>query len=58
MVSPLVLGPHNVILSVAAVTAVLPLVLLTSRRSGILPPSLGALLVLGYVAAMGFLLAR
>jgi cation:H+ antiporter len=58
MVSPLVLGQHNVILSVAAVTAVLPLVLLASRRSGILPPSLGALLVLGYVAAMGFLLAR
>jgi cation:H+ antiporter len=58
MVSPLLLGRHNVILSVAAVTALLPLVLLVSRRSGFLPSWLGVLLVLGYVAALVLLLAR
>jgi cation:H+ antiporter len=58
MVSPLVLGRHNVIIGVAGVTAVLPLVLLLGRRSGILPRPVGALLVVGYVAAVGFLFAR
>ena len=57
LVSPLGLGRHNVIVMTAALTAVLPLVLLTSARSGILPRSVGALLVVGYVASMAFLLA-
>jgi cation:H+ antiporter len=57
LVSPLGLGRHNVIVLTAALTAVLPLVLLASARSGILPRTVGALLVVGYVAAMGYLLA-
>lgn len=58
LVSPLLLGRHNVILSVAAVTAVLPLVLLLGIRSGYLPRTVGALLVVAYVGSVGFLLAR
>lgn len=57
LVSPLGLGRHNVILSVAALTAVLPLVLLASRRSGVLPRPVGVVLVAAYVVAVGFLLA-
>ncbi|MEP7090075.1 MAG: hypothetical protein ABI776_08190 [Nocardioidaceae bacterium] len=57
LVSPLGLGRHNVILSVAAFTAVLPLVLLASRRSGVLPRAVGVVLVAAYVVAVGFLLA-
>src|SRR3954453_234649 len=57
LVSPLGLGRHNPVLDVAAVTAVLPLVLLTARRSGHLAKPVGAVLVLGYVATAGFLLA-
>ena len=56
--SPLGLGRRNVILTVAAVTAVLPLVLLLGRRTGVLPRAVGALLVVAYVAAVGLLLAR
>ncbi len=58
LVSPLALGRHNVVISVAAVTAVLPLVLLLGLRSGVLPRVVGALLVVGYVGTVGFLLAR
>ena len=58
LVSPLGLGRHNVILTVAGATALLPLVLLVGLRSGTLPRPVGALLVLAYVAAAGFLLAR
>lgn len=58
LVSPLGLGRHNVIATVAGVTAVLPLVLLLGVRSGILPRTVGALLVVGYVGGVGFLLAR
>ena len=58
LVSPLGLGRHNVILTVAGATALLPLVLLVGLRSGTLPRPVGALLVLGYVATAGFLLAR
>jgi len=57
LVSPLGLGRHNVVVLTAALTAVLPLVLLASARSGILPRTVGALLVVGYVASMGYLLA-
>jgi cation:H+ antiporter len=57
LVNPLVLGRHNVIIDVAAVTAVLPLVLLLGARTGTLPRALGALLVLGYVGGVGLLLA-
>jgi hypothetical protein len=56
-VSPLGLGRHNVIVLTAALTAALPLVLLASARSGILPRTVGAPLVVGYVAYMGYLLA-
>ncbi len=56
LVSPLGLGTHNVIITVAGLTAVLPLVLLTALRSGVLPRPVGALLVVGYVASVGFLL--
>ncbi len=58
LVSPLALGRHNVVISVASVTAVLPLVLLLGLRSGVLPRVVGALLVVGYVGTVGFLLAR
>ena len=58
LVSPLGLGRHNEILTVAAATAVLPLVLLLGVRSGRLPRPVGALLVLAYVATVALLLAR
>lgn len=58
LVSPLPLGRHNVILTVAALTAVLPLVLLTARRRGVLPRPVAGALVLCYVAVTGWLLAR
>jgi cation:H+ antiporter len=58
LVNPLVLGRHNLVVTVAAATAVLPLVLLAARRSRILPRPVGALLVVVYVGALGFLLAR
>lgn len=58
LVSPLGLGRHNVIVTVAAATAALPLVLLTSLRSGRLPRTVGVLLVAAYVAAVALLLAR
>jgi cation:H+ antiporter len=58
LVSPLGLGRHNVILTVAGATALLPLVLLLGLRSHALPRPVGALLVLAYVGTAGFLLAR
>jgi cation:H+ antiporter len=58
LVSPLGLGRHNEILTVAGATAVLPLVLLLGVRSGTLPRPVGALLVLAYVATVALLLAR
>ena len=57
LVSPLGLGRHNPILTVAAATAVLPLVLLTSLRTGLLPRTVGALLVAAYLVALWLLLA-
>jgi cation:H+ antiporter len=57
LVSPLGVGRHNVLVEVAGLTAVLPLVLLIGRRSGYLPRIVGALLVVAYVAAVGYLLA-
>ena len=58
LVSQLALGAHNVILRVAALTAVLPLTLLSARRSGVLPRTVALLLVLAYVAVTAWLLAR
>jgi len=58
LVSPLGLGRHNQILTVAGVTALLPLVLLLGARSGRLPRPVGALLVVAYVATVALLLAR
>lgn len=58
LVSPLLLGRHNVITAVALATAVLPLVLLLGLRTGRLPRVVGLLLVSGYVGAVGLLLAR
>jgi cation:H+ antiporter len=58
LVSPLGLGRHNVVLAVTALTAVLPLVLFAGHRSGFLPRPVGVLLVVAYVASVGFLLAR
>ena len=58
LVSPLLLGRHNVILTVAASTAALPLVVFAARWTGVLPRPVGALLVVAYVAAVGLLLAR
>jgi cation:H+ antiporter len=58
LVSPLGLGRHNVITTVAALTAVLPLVLFAAARSGVLPRAVGAVLVVVYVGSVGLLLAR
>jgi cation:H+ antiporter len=58
LVSPLALGRHNVILTVAGVTAALPLVLLVGVRTGYLPKWVGALLVAAYLLAVGLLLTR
>jgi cation:H+ antiporter len=58
LVSPLLLGTQNVILRVAALTAVLPLALLTARRTGVLPRVVALLLVVAYVAVTAWLLAR
>jgi cation:H+ antiporter len=58
LVSPLLLGTHNVILRVAALTAVLPLALLSAHRSGVLPRTVALLLVVAYVAVTAWLLAR
>lgn len=57
LVSPLGLGRHNVIVTVAGATAVLPLVLFVSKRSGVLPRSVGVMLVVVYLVALGLLLA-
>ena len=57
LVSPLAVGRSNVVVEVAALTSVLPLVLLLALRSGYLPRIVGALLVAAYVAAVGYLLA-
>jgi Ca2+/Na+ antiporter len=57
LVSPLGLGRSNVIIAVAALTAVLPLVLLTARRSGALPRAVGVGLVVAYAATVVVLLA-
>jgi cation:H+ antiporter len=58
LVSPLGLGRHNLVVSTAAVTAVLPLVLLLGLRSGHLPKPVGVVLLVVYVGAVAFLFAR
>ena len=58
VVRPLGLGRGNVILDVAAATALLPLVLVVAGRWGVLPRAGGALLVAAYVLVVGLLLAR
>ena len=57
-VDPLVLRPGDPVVTIGVVTAALPLVVLTGRRSGHLPRPIGVLLTLGYVAAVGWLVAR
>ncbi len=57
LVSPLALGRHNVIATVAVLTTVLPLVLLLGARSGFLPRWVGGLLVGGYAVTVALLLA-
>jgi cation:H+ antiporter len=56
LVSPLGLGRHNQVQQVGLLTAVLPLVLLIGRRTGVLPRTVGVLLVAGYLAAVVLLL--
>jgi cation:H+ antiporter len=58
LVNPLGLGRHNTVITVAGMTAVLPLVLLAGRRSGVLPRTVGGLLALAYVAVTAWLLLR
>jgi cation:H+ antiporter len=58
LVNPLGLGRHNPVISVAGVTAVLPLVLFAGHRSGVLPRTVGVVLVLGYVAVTAWLFSR
>jgi cation:H+ antiporter len=58
LVGPLGLGRHNPILTVAAFTAALPLVLLVSLRSGRLPRVVGVALVAAYLVAVALLVSR
>ena len=55
LVSPLGLGRHNPVMSVAVLTALLPLVLLLGVRTGRLPRVVGALLVAAYLATVALL---
>jgi cation:H+ antiporter len=56
LVAPLDIGPGSPVLAVGLATAALPLLLLAGRRTGHLPRALGAVLVLAYAAATGWLL--
>jgi cation:H+ antiporter len=58
LVSPLALGRHNVVVTVAALTAVLPLVLFAGLRSGVLPRVVGVALLAAYVVAVGYVLTQ
>jgi cation:H+ antiporter len=58
VVDPLLLGRQSVVIDVAALTAALPLVLLTARRGGALPRAAGAALLAAYAVALVLLLAR
>jgi cation:H+ antiporter len=55
---PLAIGRGSPITTVAAVTAVLPLVLLLGRLSGSLPRPVGAVLLAGYALTVGWLFTR
>jgi cation:H+ antiporter len=57
-VEPLVLDRESPVLRVGLVTAVLPLLLWTGRRTGHLPRPLGVVLVAVYAVAVGWLLGR
>ncbi len=57
LVSPLLLGRHNPVQTVAALTAALPVALLAGRPTGTLPRVVGGLLVAAYVVAVGWLFA-
>jgi cation:H+ antiporter len=54
-VSSLAIGRGSPILTIAMATAVLPLLLLTGHRTGWFPRTLGAVLVLAYLFATGWL---
>ncbi len=58
LVSPIAIGKGSPIITAAAVTAILPAVLLLGRRTGSLPRPVGLLLLVGYVACTGWLFAR
>ena len=58
LVNPLGIGRGSPITTTAVLTAVLPLVLLAGRRTGTFPVPLGAVLVGGYVVAVGWLFSR
>lgn len=58
LVNPLALGVSSSIRVVAAVTAVLPLTLALTRRTGFLSRPMGAVLVLAYLVAVGWLFVR
>jgi cation:H+ antiporter len=55
LVAPLSLGPRSPVVVVGVATAVLPLVLLLARRSGHLPRWVGAVLLIAYAVAAGWL---
>jgi cation:H+ antiporter len=56
-VNPLLLGGGSPVLTIGVATAVLPLVLLAGRRTGVFPRWLGLVLVTGYLAATAWLLS-
>jgi cation:H+ antiporter len=55
LVSPLAIGKGSPVLTIASVTAVLPLVLLAGRRTGRFPRLLGLVLLAVYLVAAGWL---
>lgn len=58
LVAPLDLGRHSPIRTVGLVTAALPLLLLTGRRTGHFPRALGVVLVAAYALSTGWLFTR
>ncbi len=58
LVSPLAVGQGSPVITLAMVTAALPVLLLAGRRHGYFPRALGAVLLAAYVVAVGWLFTR
>lgn len=58
LVSPLAIGAGSSVITIASVTAVLPLLLFAGRRTGRFPRALGLILVVAYFLCVGWLFLR